>query len=69
MILLLNGVMAWSLIPSKYMKEAVNNAETYVKDKLRELWNIPKTSVNPFPIGYEPTKDVTPEIDLELTSY
>ena len=31
---LLNGVMAWSLIPSKYVQEAVKNVETYVKENL-----------------------------------
>ena len=32
-----NGFMVWSLIPSKYVHEAVNNAETYVKDKLGKI--------------------------------
>ena len=39
------------------------NFETYMKDKLGERWKIPKTAVNPFPIGYETTKDVTRELD------
>ena len=61
--------MSWYLRPSKYVQEAVKNVETYVKDKIAERWKIPKTAVKPFPIGYEPTKDVLPEIDLELASY
>ena len=56
-----NGVMSWSLGPSKYVQEAVDNVEAYVEDNLRERWKIPKTAVNPYPIGYEPTKDMTPE--------
>ena len=64
-----NGIMAWSLSLSKYVQESVNNAETYVKYKLGERWNIPKTAVNPFLIGYKPTKYVTPELDPELDSY
>ena len=31
---LTHGIMVWSLIPSKYVQEAVNNVEIYVKDKL-----------------------------------
>ena len=46
------------------MQEAVKNVETYVEEKLGERWNIPKTAVNPFPIRYEPTKDVTPKLEL-----
>ena len=64
-----NGFMEWLLSPSKYVQEAVNIVETYVKDKLREHWKIPKTSVNSFPIGYETTEDVTPELDPELALY
>ena len=65
----LNGVIALSLIPSKYVQEAVKNVETCVKYKLEGRWKIPNTEVNPFPIGYEPTKDVTPELDPELALY
>ena len=57
------------VVPSKYVQEEVNNVETYVKDKLEERWKIPKTVLNPFLIGYEPTKDVTPKIDQDLASY
>ena len=66
---LLNIVMSWSLIPSNYVQEAVKNIETYAKDKLGKCWKILKTAVNPLPIWYEPTEDVTPERDLELASY
>ena len=59
-----NGVMEWSLSPSKYVQEAVKNLVTYVHDKLRECCKIYKTAVNPFVIGYEPTKDVTPKLDI-----
>ena len=64
LIELLNGVMEWSLSPSKYVQEAVKNLVTYVNDKLRECCKIYKTAVNPFVIGYEPTKDVTPKLDI-----
>ena len=40
-----------------------------MKDKFGESWKITKTTVNPFPIGNESTKDMTPELDLELASY
>ena len=61
-----NGVLVWLLRLSKYVQEAVKNVETYMKDKLRERWKIPKIAVNTFQIGYEPTEDVTPELNLEL---
>ena len=66
---LLNFVMAWSFILYKYVLEAVKNVETYVKDKLGERWKITKMAVNPFPVGYEPTKDGTPELDPYVASY
>ena len=64
-----NGVMAWSLSPSQYVQEAVKNTEIYVKEKLGERWSLPKTAKNPFPTGYEPPLDVSPELDPELSSY
>ena len=57
------------MILSKYVQEAVNNVETYMKEKLGKRWNIPNTAVNQFPIGYEPTEDMTPELDPELALY
>ena len=66
---LLNGVIVWSLRPSKYLHKLVKNVETYTEDKLGERWKIPKTAVNPIPIGYETTEDVTYELDPELVSY
>ena len=64
-----NGVMAWSLSPSQYVQEAVKNTEIYVKEKLGERWSLPKMAKNPFPTGYEPPLDVSPELDPELSSY
>ena len=64
-----NGVMAWSLSPSQYVQEAVKNTEIYVREKLGERWSLPKTAKNPFPTGYEPPLDVSPELDPELSSY
>ena len=51
------------------MQEAVHNVETYMKDKLGGSWKIPKTAVNPFPIGYEPNEDLTSKLDPDLASY
>ena len=58
-----NIFMVWLLSPYKYVQESVKNVETYVKDKLRERWKIPKTEMNPFPIRYETTEDATPKLD------
>ena len=69
LMLLPNGVMAWSSIPSKYVQEAVKNVETYVKNIIGERCNIPKTAVNPFSIGYEPTEDLEHQLNPELASY
>ena len=64
-----NGVVAWYLILSQYIQEAVNNTEIYVKENLGYWWKIPKTYVNPLPCGYEPHLDVLPELHPVLPSY
>ena len=52
-----NRVVAWSLSPSQYTKEAVKNTERYIKDYLGYRWKITKMAVNPFLYGYEPLLD------------
>ena len=52
-----------------YVQKSVNNVETYVKENIGESWKILKIAVNSFPIGYEPTEDVIPELEPELASY
>ena len=54
-----NGVVACSLSPLQYIQEVVKNKEKYAKDNIGDRWKIPKTSVNPFPCGYEPPLDVS----------
>ena len=48
-----NGVEAWGMIPSKYIKESVNNCKSYLKDILNGKYNLPKKSKNIFDYGYE----------------
>ena len=64
-----NGVVAWSLIPSQYIREALNSTEWYFKENIGDWCNIPKTAMNTFPCEYEPPLDVSPELDLVLSFY
>ena len=58
-----NGVMAWSLSPSKYVQEAVRNCEKHVKENLLVHFELMKYAPNPFPIGYESEMDVSRELN------
>ena len=58
---------AWGLSPAKYVHSAIKNIEEYLLTKGKAL---PKKNVNaPFPRGYRPELDITPELDDELANY
>ena len=58
---------AWGLSPTKYVHSAIKNVEEYLLTKGKAL---PKKNVNaPFPRGYRPELDITPELDDELANY
>ena len=63
-----NGVEAWSISPSKYVKEAVRNIEEYL-DKNFNGRRLQKKAPTPFPNDYATESDTTPELDSEQASF
>ena len=61
-----NGVSAWLQSPSKYIQEAVKNAEVYFKDE----FNMPFTKkvTSPFSPNYRPELDATEPLDAERST-
>ena len=64
-----NGVEAWGMSPSKYVKESVNNCKRYPKEQLNGKYNLPNRSENPFSCGYESGMDVSAPLDPSEASY
>jgi hypothetical protein len=64
-----DGTSAWGLSPSKYVKQAVRNVETYLKKNLDGRYKLPKRGDNPFPVDYAPEEDVTPLLEPEVATY
>ena len=64
-----NGVWAWAMSPTKYVRQSVENVEKYLKEHLDGRWKLPKRAENPFPMGYAPELDESPELNAELASY
>ena len=63
-----NGVCAWGMSASKYIQGAVMNLKKYLKTS-GEL-SLPKRAATPFPQGYRPEIDVTPELPpAKVTDY
>ena len=61
-----NGVEAWVNSPSKYVQEAVKNVEEHLG---KQNASLPKKVTSPFPREYRPELDITPELDVEDSSY
>ena len=49
-----NGTWCWSLNPSKYVQEAVQNCEQALKGTYGVSYKLPRSAPNPFPMGYRP---------------
>ena len=64
-----NGVLAWSMSPSKYVKEAVQNCKKHLDENFDGKYKLPKRADNPFVIGYEPSLDVSPLLTPDEASY
>ena len=61
-------VRAWSLSPTKYVQASINNVEEYLAKRGRKLAKRHATA--PFPTGYRPELDLTPELnDIDHTYY
>ena len=65
---MLNGVQAWALSLSKYVQEAVQNTEGYLRDELGG-WGLKKRAPTPFMTEYDPDMHMTKEILAELATY
>ncbi|KAL7460544.1 hypothetical protein ACHAXS_000991 [Conticribra weissflogii] len=63
-----NGVWAWGISLSKYVKEEVKNCKDYVFKHFPPQYRLPKMAPNPFPTKYEPRLDDSPELDPDLAS-
>ena len=66
---LINVVVAWVMIPSKYVREAANNCAKHVKDNFPGKYTCPARAENPFVIGYEAVINMSESLDLAKASY
>jgi hypothetical protein len=61
------GVQAWLQSPSKYIQEAVRNAEAYYEERFQS--KLPTRVSSPFANGYRPEMDITKELSSEDANY
>ena len=54
---------------SKYVQEACNNCETFLKNNFDGKYSLPKMAPNPFVGGYIPETDMTDPLDPDRASY
>ena len=66
---LANGTWCWSLSPSKYVQDAVQNCEHDLRDTYGGTYKFPKNAPNPFPMGYKPETDLTTPLSPEIAYY
>ena len=64
-----NVVVAWGMIPSKYVCEAAKNCAKRVKNNFPGEYNLPARSGNPFAVGYESVMDTSKALDTSEASY
>ena len=64
-----NDTWCWSLSPSKYVQEAVRNCIKHLKSHFDAEYKLVKYAPNPFPLGYDPDTDTSPELPPEQASY
>ena len=64
-----NGVMAWGLSPSKYVVQAVQNCQLHLTKKFNCKYSIPARADNPFPVDYDPSTDLSNNLDPECSSF
>ena len=63
-----NGVQAWALSSSKYVQEAIQNVENYLRDGLRGR-TLRKRAPTLFMSEYDPDMDMTKQLSTELATY
>ena len=55
-----NYVWCWSLSPSKYVQEAVQNCQNHLKENYSGEYELIANAHNPFPLGYKPDNGCFP---------
>ena len=63
-----NGVEAWGFSPTKYVQEAINNVERYLREKMGDR-RLPTKWKGTWPNDYDPTVDETEPLDDENTQF
>ena len=64
-----NNVWFWSLSPSKYVQEAVQNCQNHLKENYSGKNESISNAPNPFPLGYKPEVDVSPFLSPDKADY
>ena len=64
-----DGVVAWGMSPSKYVKESIMNCAIYVSENFKGRYSLPKTTENHFKMGHEPAIDISPALDPSAILY
>jgi hypothetical protein len=64
-----NGVYAWGMSPTKYIKEAVSNCKKHLKLNYDGRYVLRTQAAYPFVMGYEPELYETPALDPDWASY
>ena len=63
-----NGKVEWAKGSRTYVKNAVRVVESLIADEDNPEAKFKSTARDPFPTGYKPKLDVTPELNEELRS-
>jgi hypothetical protein len=61
--------MAWGLIPSKYVIQAVKNCQLHLTEKLTGKYLITARADNLFPVDYDPSTDLSDILDPDCSSF
>ena len=64
-----NGVVAWGMSPSKYVREAAKNCAKHVKDNFPGKYTLPASTGNTFIMGYEYVMNTSKALDTAQESY
>ena len=68
MIKMNNGFCAWTVSPTKCVKDSVMNCKKYISENLGKRISVTKRDNNPYPMGYEPELDTHPVLELDADS-
>ena len=67
-VILNDGVIAWGMSSSKYVREAIANVERYLQDKMQDK-KLKKKATGPWPPGYEAELDTSEELSHECANF